>query len=590
MLGSLLEYAHRAGIETEPGFSPETIKWEIRFSTSGKFVGVVEMGNLDDKINHGRLFESVPKYPPNLMQSGGKSHFLTDSLGTLVPAMVAKAAGDPSTIPQKAITKHEFFLSLLRQASREDSALALLKVVADALSNEPKVEKLVLALKGKKAKHTDKATFRIGEFSPLEGSTWRDWWRTYRKTLFDATSGKKQQRSLATGKLIDPLESHQKIKGLSGVGGRGTGDSLISFDKESFCSYGLKQSRNAPIEEEAVSAYVSGLNHLLSRGKRVASTKVIHWYSKNLSIDPMEVVESPAPFLDDWGDSAVEVEADISEVLGSIEVGSSPETKALDCRFSAMVLSGNQGRVVVRDWLEGDLGNLIKNICRWFNDLKIVRLDGSSPAKAPKFLGVLGSTVADLDMLDGPFVIAMWQAAIAGRSFPRRAMFGALNRFKSDLLDSERMNQSRMGLLRAILNRNGGREMNEKIDWKIDIDRREPAYHCGRLLAVFARLQKAAVPNVKAGLVQRYYAAASSTPALVLGRLTRLSQHHLAKLEGGLPYWFENKISEVAERITTYPKVLSLEQQSLFALGYYQQVALLRAEKSKNKKKEDQND
>ncbi|MDD2629628.1 MAG: type I-C CRISPR-associated protein Cas8c/Csd1 [Limnochordia bacterium] len=39
-----------------------------------------------------------------------------------------------------------------------------------------------------------------------------------------------------------------------------------------------------------------------------------------------------------------------------------------------------------------------------------------------------------------------------------------------------------------------------------------------------------------AGVVQRYYASASSTPALVLGRLTRTSQYHLDKLDAGLAY------------------------------------------------------
>ncbi len=45
-----------------------------------------------------------------------------------------------------------------------------------------------------------------------------------------------------------------------------------------------------------------------------------------------------------------------------------------------------------------------------------------------------------------------------------------------------------------------------------------PAYQCGRLMAVLAKLQKSALGDVGAGIVQRYYAAASSTPALVLGR------------------------------------------------------------------------
>ena len=63
---------------------------------------------------------------------------------------------------------------------------------------------------------------------------------------------------------------------------------------------------------------------------------------------------------------------------------------------------------------------------------------------------------------------------------------------------------------------------------------RDSAYLCGRLFAVFDRLQRLAQGNVNAGVVERYYASASVTPALVMGRLFRNAQFHLAKAEGGV--------------------------------------------------------
>ena len=113
----------------------------------------------------------------------------------------------------------------------------------------------------------------------------------------------------------------------------------------------------------------------------------------------------------------------------------------------------------------------------------------------------------------------------------------------------------------------------------------DPAYQCGRLMAVLAELQRAALGNVGAGVIQRYYAAASSTPALVIGRLIRNSQFHLNKLEIGLAYWFETKIGEISNNLKNgIPATLTLESQSLFALGYYQQLAELRARKTKKLK------
>jgi CRISPR-associated protein Csd1 len=95
------------------------------------------------------------------------------------------------------------------------------------------------------------------------------------------------------------------------------------------------------------------------------------------------------------------------------------------------------------------------------------------------------------------------------------------------------------------------------------------------MMALLANIQQTALPGVGAGVVQRYYAAASATPALVLGRLVRLSQTgHLPKIEGGLRYWFDDQLAQVWGLLERrIPATLTLEEQTLFAMGYYQQKA-----------------
>lgn len=119
-------------------------------------------------------------------------------------------------------------------------------------------------------------------------------------------------------------------------------------------------------------------------------------------------------------------------------------------------------------------------------------------------------------------------------------------------------------------------------------DHPDPAYHCGRLLAVLSNLQRAALGDVGAGVVQRYYAAASQTPGLTLGRLVSNARNHLAKLDGGLSVWFEDKIADAMCRLgDRIPPILDLEGQGLFALGYYQQLADMRTEARAKGKKTD---
>ena len=45
-----------------------------------------------------------------------------------------------------------------------------------------------------------------------------------------------------------------------------------------------------------------------------------------------------------------------------------------------------------------------------------------------------------------------------------------------------------------------------------------PAYHIGAMVAVYAALQQKAYPDVNVTVVQRFFASAQQTPALVLGR------------------------------------------------------------------------
>ena len=101
------------------------------------------------------------------------------------------------------------------------------------------------------------------------------------------------------------------------------------------------------------------------------------------------------------------------------------------------------------------------------------------------------------------------------------------------------------------------------------------AYQAGALVAVYAAIQRAAMPDVNASMVQRYYGAASQMPALVLGRLATMSNHHQEKLEYR---WQINMFSELLNAASvaigdSIPTALNLEGQAYFALGYRQMSA-----------------
>lgn len=79
--------------------------------------------------------------------------------------------------------------------------------------------------------------------------------------------------------------------------------------------------------------------------------------------------------------------------------------------------------------------------------------------------------------------------------------------------------------------------------------------------------------RVNATIRDRYFGAASATPAGVFPLLLRGAQSHVGKLrKEGKDGWIEREISEIVARLpSSLPRSLKLEAQGRFAIGYYHQ-------------------
>ena len=607
MLELLLKYANDHGIETEPGFGPKDIRWAIVCDDAGRFLDVVELGATDSKRNPGETFPKCPDLNQPEMVAGGevRSHFLADA------AEVIALYGNNADVP-KIAAKHEYFKRLLKEAG---SSMPELMIGANLLSDNASLENIRESLAGKKARSTDKVTLKIGDSFPLESDAWHEWWRTFRKRLAEARGPKGKRRKnknsgsmrcIVSGEMIKPLATHPKIEGLSDVGGHPAKDVLIGFDKDAFCSYGLEQSANAAVSEEAASAYTGALNILIrEHGQRLAGMKVIHWFKKKVKRE-----DDPLAWLDQGADrEEINAQKRAGDLLKSIRSGE--KTDLFDNHFYALTLSGASGRIMVRDWMEGQFEELVRNIAEWFRDMEIVNLTGSRIASSPGIERVITCLLpprkTDQKYIDwikpiGSERLALWHSAVRGEIIPSSSLcrivrlnnlFHLCGTLEEATESRNNRNagmtisllHTRMALIKAYhlrrIRQKGRHYMSEELKPYLNEVHPDPGYHCGRLMAVLARLQHSALGDVGAGVVQRYYAAASTTPALVLGRLTKTSQFHLNKLQPGLAHWYEDQIAAIMGRIKdNVPATLGLEAQSLFALGYYQQIAEMRKGKS----------
>ncbi len=585
MLQQLAVYAATHLPGSEPGFKTREVRWAIDLAADGRLLAVLPLGD-------GKRGAQLPRCPDmHGMNAGGKAHPLVESAQTV--ALLFKTNEDPKKFATGE-ARHRYYADRLNDAAVAAPDLAPVTVL---LADPQRLAMLRTALADAKAKPVDWVTWRVGGTDLREDPAFQAWWRAWRRADLTAeqgganagpggsTAARPTKRAgpgmvcLLTGESVEPLATHPKIAGLSGVGGLAMGDVLVGFDKAAFGSYGLDQSANAAMSAAAAQGYADGLNDLIrNRSRKLASTLVCHWYRD--SVPPLDDALAWLAGMETPEGTEASAVLHVRRLLEAIHTGERPDLKGN--RYYALTLSGAAGRVMVRDWMEGGFEDLLHQVERWFDDLAIVARDGQRLARNPKFLAVCGALVRDLKDLPSPTAATLWRTAIIGLPIPQPLMAQALARFRADLVDKDQppFNHARMGLLRAYFVRSTpGGDPTMKPD--INLDHPSPAYHCGRLLAVFANLQRAALGDVGAGVVQRYYAAMSQTPGLRVGPLAANARNHLAKLEPKLAWWFENKIAEVMARLGDgAPRILNLEGQGLFALGYYQQLAALRAGKS----------
>ena len=161
------------------------------------------------------------------------------------------------------------------------------------------------------------------------------------------------------------------------------------------------------------------------------------------------------------------------------------------------------------------------------------------------------------------------EAMLKGQALPRNLMSAVIRRIRAD----GHVNACRAAICKAVVNRTTGKE---EIPVSLDIENTNPAYRLGRLFAMLEKVQKEAVGQDITGIRDRYFSAASGSPARTFPILLKTANHHLAKAQkgekSGLGYWMEREIGKIWQGLgPDLPHALLLEDQGRFIAGYYHQ-------------------
>ena len=363
--------------------------------------------------------------------------------------------------------------------------------------------------------------------------------------------------------------------------GQTAGCALVSFNEPAFESYGLKGNLNASICRDCARNLTEGLSYMLSEGHMVPQDedkkrKEHYQYKHRLNIsDNTLVLFWTKDKTDDEDGFDILDEPDEENVKKLLETPWSGDHRlgsVVDNNmYYSCTLSSAAARIAVRDWTAISLDEYKRNIADWFRDIKMQNREGTTLYTPLRFL--VNATQRDKQPgekqksdLNSKARIGsvLWNAAIKGRKYklPTEVLQHVLNRiFIGDKFSSERA-----AIIKLIINRNTKNEMKSTLDEA----NRSVAYLCGRLFAVIESMQRKAVGNVNSGIKERYFSAAASQPAYILGGilLTKNVPIYQKKIGGYLAKEL-NEIAGLLSESGSLPQRFTVIEQGEFALGYY---------------------
>ena len=398
-------------------------------------------------------------------------------------------------------------------------------------------------------------------------------------------AGDAADHCLITGMRALPRRLHPAIKGVPGA--QVAGASLVSFNLDAFTSYGKEQGANAPTSEAAAERYGAALNAMLASGERnrlrrgIGDASVVFWADASGAEDAAAAAEDffsqifAPPDID--SDTDGEEAAKLSDTLKALAEGRpAPVVPKLSAgvRFHVLGLSPNAARLSVRFWLSDSFDAFARHLLAYTEDIRIEPPPRGWPGKKgpPEIWRMLVKTTALQEKFENvPPMLAgeLARAILGGQPFPRTWLLACITRLRAG---DDPAAGWHAAAIKACLNRN---RQEKDLPVALEPDNPHPAYQLGRLFAAIEQAQYAALGRVNATVADRFYSAASSTPARVFPSLLRNARNHVSdvKRRGG-GGWLERKLDEIIGHLDgELPRTLRLEDQGRFAVGYYHERA-----------------
>ena len=368
---------------------------------------------------------------------------------------------------------------------------------------------------------------------------------------------------------------------------------FASFYKAPFKSYGLEE-QTATLRLETVEKAASALNALQTTPNTKlqlgdAKTTAVFWAvekssKRHVSADFMQLLDQPDTLA-------------VRDYLNGIWGAHLPEIEKAD--FHVAVLLKGTGRFSVRSWHTDTLGNADRHVKRYFNAINLPDIaEGVTLGKIAR--ATIAKTKKQRTRPASTTYNALLESAWRGTPLPFYLLGATLERQRTELASGDHKTKefrTRLAARTALTQLYFALKSDNPFETTMGeiMNTKDTAILCGRLLALLDEIHNEAHDRRSASSpANRLYGAASATPALVFPRLCELARYHLQKMNAGMARKLEfgipkgrrdddvqedfEGLAAVISRLKeasgdSFPRMLSLEDQGRFALGFYYERA-----------------
>ncbi len=425
----------------------------------------------------------------------------------------------------------------------------------------------------------DLITFRVDDVLPIETAKVQEFWakaaagegaEEAEEELELGLPEKSAMQCLVSG-ANGPVEEMMPVP-VKGLYGGKSEMAIVSANANAFESYGLTRAQTSPISKPAGERFGQALNALLASGSHHQSAgRITYVFWARGAIVKLFAFQPP----DDT--------RDVQKLLTSLYSGDRSWANGLPSgeKFHLFGLTANAARVVVRSALDTTIGEIGTRQAAWFRRLALIGPDGQPGRPLPlKTLAVAGYREFK-DIAPG-LEDALVQAVFGeDHRLPESLLSTLVTRCR---LDTEgRVTYPRAALLKYILTQHLPLEEADLMSNEVTevlpagfSDREANAYHLGRLFCELESIQSTAQNNPNTTIADKFYGSASTAPAGTFGILLAGVKNHLSKMRRAGEktardaHFAQKRLDLIISWISDYPKTLTLREQSLFGLGYYQ--------------------